>query len=254
MHQLLTGISLSIRIHTRESSLCCIIRVQQKPLPNRTVLFSKVLLYRISSSLWPLVKQGNKLGEGRQVKFRRPKLQMTGFFWRICTYTWFGLKASFLWGRREQRIFFAFRFIWPPRSAWPKELVKLRQLRPYIQLSSPSGAYSRSIVTDLGRLGTVFTGFELIEYASVLTGQRIFTNKRKGCWFKTQKVWGKFQRKVVAELELLLRHKTESVCRGKSHSPEGAHNTFEKERICFWGFLTNFTCNIFWNTHFPYLL
>lgn len=145
MHQLLTGISLSIRIHTRESSLCCIIRVQQKPLPNRTVLFSKVLLYRISSSLWPLVKQGNKLGEGRQVKFRRPKLQMTGFFWRICTYTWFGLKASFLWGRREQRIFFAFRFIWPPRSAWPKELVKLRQLRPYIQLSSPSGAYSRSI-------------------------------------------------------------------------------------------------------------
>ena len=96
MHQLLTGISLSIRIHTRESSLCCIIRVQQKPLPNRTVLFSKVLLYRISSSLWPLVKQGNKLGEGRQVKYGRPKLQMTGFFWRICTYTWFGLKASFL--------------------------------------------------------------------------------------------------------------------------------------------------------------
>ena len=62
-----------------------------------------------------------------------------------------------------------------------------------------------------GRLGTVFTGFELIEYASVLTGQRIFTNKRKGCWFKTQKVWGKFQRKVVAELELLLRHKTEDM-------------------------------------------
>ena len=149
MHQLLTGISLSIRIHTRESSLCSIIRVQQKPLPNRTVLFSKVLLYRISSSLWPLVKQGNKLGEGRQVKCRRPKLQMTGFFWRICTYTWFGLKASFLGGKREQRNFFAFRFIWPPRSAWPKELVKLRQLRPYIQLSSPSGAYSRSIVTDL---------------------------------------------------------------------------------------------------------
>ena len=145
MHQLLTGISLSIRIHTRESSLCCIIRVQQKPLPNRTVLFSKVLLYRISSSLWPLVKQGNKLGEGRQVKYGRPKLQMTGFFWRICTYTWFGLKASFLGRRQEQRKFFAFRFIWPPRSAWPKELVKLRQLRPYIQLSSPSGANSRSI-------------------------------------------------------------------------------------------------------------
>ena len=94
MHQLLTGISLSIRIHTRESSLCCIIRVQQKPLPNRTVLFSKVLLYRISSSLWPLVKQGNKLGEGRQVKYGRPKLQMTGFFWRICTYTWFGLMGG----------------------------------------------------------------------------------------------------------------------------------------------------------------
>ena len=32
------------------------------------------------------------------------------------------------------------------------------------------------------------------------------------------------------------------ICRGKSHSPEGAHNTFEKERICFWGF---------WDTHFP---
>ena len=145
MHQLLTGISLSIRIHTRESSLCCIIRVQQKPLPNRTVLFSKVFFYRISSSLWPLVKQGNKLGEGRQVKFRRPKLQMTGFFWRICTYTWFGLKASFLGGKREQRNFFAFRFIWPLRSAGPKELVKLRQLRPYIQLSSPSGTNWRSI-------------------------------------------------------------------------------------------------------------
>ena len=78
-HKPLTGISLSIRIHTCESSLCSIIRVQQKPLPNRTVLFSKVFFYRISSSLWPLVKQGNKLGEGRQVKFRRPKLQMTGF-------------------------------------------------------------------------------------------------------------------------------------------------------------------------------
>ena len=110
MYQLLTGISLSIRIHTRESSLCSIIRVQQKPLPNRTVLFSKVLLYRISSSLWPLVKQGNKLGEGRQVKFRRPKLQMTGFFWRICTYTWFGLKASFLWQLGGTKNFLCFSF------------------------------------------------------------------------------------------------------------------------------------------------
>ena len=214
MHQLLTGISLSIRIHARESSLCSIIRVQQKPLPNRTVLFSKVLLYRISSSLWPLVKQGNKLGKGRQVKYRRPKLQMTGFFWQICTYTWFGLKASFLGGRREQRNFFAFRFIWPPRSAWPKELVKLRQLRPYIQLSSPLGAYSRSIVTDLvasemgGLVPSVLASNSLNMY-QYSTRKGFSTNKRKGCWFKTQKVWGKFQRKVVAELELLLRHKTE---------------------------------------------
>ena len=132
MHQLLTGISLSIRIHTRESSLCCIIRVQQKPLPNRTVLFSKVLLYRISSSLWPLVKQGNKLGEGRQVKYRRPKLQMTGFFWRICTYTWFGLKAIIPLGEAGTKKFLCFRFLWPLRSAWPNKLVKLRLLRPDI--------------------------------------------------------------------------------------------------------------------------
>ena len=104
------GISLSIRIHTRESSLCSIIRVQQKPLPNRTVLFSKVLLYRISSSLWPLVKQGNKLGEGRQVKYRRPKPQMTVFFWRICTYTWFGLKASFLCRLGGTKNFLCFSF------------------------------------------------------------------------------------------------------------------------------------------------
>ena len=110
MHQLLTGISLSIRIHTRESSHCCIIRVEQKPLPNRTVLFSKVLLYRISSSLWPLVKQGNKLGEGRQVKFRRPKLQMTGFFWRICTHTWFGLKAYIPLGEAGTKNFLCFSF------------------------------------------------------------------------------------------------------------------------------------------------
>ena len=116
MHQLLTGISLSIRIHTRESSLCCIIRVEQKPLPNRTVLFSKVLLYRISSSLWPLVKQGNKLGEGRQVKYRRPKLQMTGFFWRICTYTWFGLKASFLWQLGGTKNFLCFSFLFVPHD------------------------------------------------------------------------------------------------------------------------------------------
>ena len=88
--------------------------------------------YRISSSLWPLVKKWNKLGEGRQVKYRRPKLQMTGFFWRICTYTWFGLKAIIPGGRREQRNFFAFRFLWPLRSAWPNFLVKLRLLRPDI--------------------------------------------------------------------------------------------------------------------------
>ena len=56
-----------------------------------------------------------------------------------------------------------------------------------------------------GRLGTACNVFELVVYVSVLNAQRIFTNKRKGCWFKTQKVWGKFQRKVVAELELLLR-------------------------------------------------
>ena len=99
-----------------------------------------------------------------------------------------------------------------------------------------------------GRLGI---DFEHIQYASVLNAQRIFTNKRKGCWFKTQKVWGKFQRKVVL-LNLNCFFVTRlNICRGKSHSPEGAHNTFEKERICFWGFLTNFTCNIFWNTHFP---
>ena len=130
-HKPLTGISLSIWIHTRESSLCSIIPVQQKPLPNRTVLFSKVLLYRISS-LWPLVKQGNKLGEGRQVKYRRPKVQMTGFFWRICTYTWFGLKAIILGGEAEQRNFFAFRFIWPLRSAWHNVLVNHCLLRPDI--------------------------------------------------------------------------------------------------------------------------
>ena len=148
MHQLLTGISLSIRIHTRESSLCCIIRFEQNPFP--IVLFCSAKFFYTELVLCGhLFLQGNKLGEGRQVKYRRPKLQMTGFFWQICTYTWFGLKASFLGGRREQRNFFAFRFIWPPRSAWPKELVKLRQLRPYIQLSSPLGAYSRSIVTDL---------------------------------------------------------------------------------------------------------
>ena len=95
-------------IHTRESSLCSIIRVQQKPLPNRTVLFSKVLLHRISSSLWPLVLQENKLGEGRQVKFRRPKLQVTGFFWRICTYVWFGLKAIIPGGNKEISLLFVF--------------------------------------------------------------------------------------------------------------------------------------------------
>ena len=84
-----------------------------------------------------------------------------------------------------------------------------------------------------------------------LNAQRIFTNKRKGCWFKTQKVWGKFQRKVVL-LNLNCFFVTRlNICRGESQSPEGAHNTFEKERICFWGFLTNFTCNIFWNIHFP---
>ena len=102
-----------------------------------------------------------------------------------------------------------------------------------------------------GRLGTACNVFELVEFVSVLNAQRIFTNKRKGCWFKTQKVWGKFQRKVVL-LNLNCFFVTRlNICRGKSHSPEGAHNTFEKERICFWGFFTNFTCNIFWNTHFP---
>ena len=66
--------------------------------------------YRISSSLWPLVKKWNKLGEGRQVKYRRPKVQMTGFFWRICTYTWFGLKAIIPLGGGNKEISLLFVF------------------------------------------------------------------------------------------------------------------------------------------------
>ena len=57
--------------------------------------------------------------------------------------------ASFLGGRREQRNFFAFRFIWPLRSASPNVLVNHCLLRPDIQLSSPSGTYSRSIAASI---------------------------------------------------------------------------------------------------------
>ena len=147
MHQVLTGISLWIRIHTRESSLCCIIRVQQKPLPNRTVLFSKVLSYRISSSLWPLVKQGNKLGEGRQVNIEDQNFKWRGFSGESVRIHGLGWKNHSLGGSGNNEISLLFVFIWPLRSAGPKELVKLRQLRPYIQLSSPSGTYWRSIAT-----------------------------------------------------------------------------------------------------------
>ena len=60
-----------------------------------------------------------------------------------------------------------------------------------------------------GTLGTVCAGFEFIGLrpkVSNLKAQRICHNNREGCWFKTQKVWGKFQHKVV----LLVKRQTNS--------------------------------------------
>ena len=105
-----------------------------------------------------------------------------------------------------------------------------------------------------GRLGTVFTGFELIEYASVLTGQRIFTNKRKGCWFKTQKVWGKFQRKVVAELELLFVTRLNLHVEAKAILQKEHITLLRKKGYAFGAFWRISLVTFFWNTHFPYLL
>ena len=97
-----------------------------------------------------------------------------------------GWKQLFLRGRREQRNFFAFRFLWPLRSAWPNFLVKLRLLHPDVSLSSPSGTYWRSIATRI-----------VASEMGGLVPPVMSSNSLNMCQYSTRKGFSQTREKVV---------------------------------------------------------